>query len=142
MGRIITLFLLAMPLIEIALFVVIGRAIGVLPTILGVVLSAMLGGLVIRWQGFAVLSELRASVSQAALPARRVGDAMLIGLAGLLLIIPGYLSDLFAVLLLLPPVRGLIYKLLAKRFTVVTATPDRPAAPGQIDLDDDSWRER
>jgi UPF0716 protein FxsA len=81
------------------------------------------------------------------LPGRQIADAMLIGLAGLLLLLPGYFSDLIGILLLLPPIRSLIYQQLSRRFRVVPAAQwGGQAEPGQlggtIDLDEQDWRER
>ena len=53
-GRLLLLLMIALPLLEIGLFVVIGQAIGLVPTLLGVIVAAIAGGLVLRWQGFPV----------------------------------------------------------------------------------------
>lgn len=141
-GRLLALTLLALPLIEIAVFILVGQAIGLLPTLLGVVIAAAAGAVVIRWQGIALLRDLQATLSRGQLPARKLADAMLVGLAGLLLVIPGYFTDLVGILLLIPPVRGFIYGQLARRMTVVTATARSPVDPSLIELDDGDWRER
>ena len=143
-GRIVFLVFLAVPLIEIALFILIGQAIGLLPTLLGVLITAVAGALLIRWQGMAALNDMQAAMRRGELPARQMGDTMLIGLGGLLLLLPGYFSDLVGILLLLPWTRELIYRFLARHFRVVEARPGshRPADPGLIDLDDGDWRDR
>lgn len=149
LGRLLFLFFLLLPLIEIACFVVIGNAIGLWPTLAGVVLSALLGVLVIRIKGLSLLNQMRSTVGSGQLPARSIADAMMVGLAGLLLLLPGYFSDLIGLLLLLPPVRSAIYAFLKSRVTVVTTTtgagPDftqRRVDDGTIDLDSDEWRPR
>lgn len=141
-GRVLFLTFLAVPLIEIALFILIGQAIGVVPTLLGVLLTAIAGSLLIRWQGLSVLARMRETLDRGQLPARDVGDAMLIGLGGLLLLLPGYFSDLIGLLLLLPWTRELIWRGLGRRFRVVTTTTTSSADPGLIDLDAGRWRER
>ena len=149
MGRLLFLIFLAVPLVEIAFFVMIGNAIGLWPTLAGVVLTAVIGSLVIRMQGLQLINEMRATVGRGQLPARAIADAMMVGLAGLLLLLPGYFSDLIGILLLIPPVRSAIYAFLKSRVTVVTATTG--ASPGftqprvddgTIDLDSDEWRPR
>ncbi len=143
-GRIVLFAVLGLPLIEIALFIVIGQAIGVIPTLLGVLLTGLIGALVLRWQGVATLREMQFRMQRGEMPARQMGDAMLIGLGGLLLLLPGYFTDLVGILLLLPPTRELIYRLLARNFRVVdvTATGTRRAdEPGMIDLDRGNWRD-
>ena len=143
-GRILFIVFLAVPLIEIALFVVIGQTIGLVPTLLGVLITAVAGSLLIRWQGMAALRDMQAAMRRGELPARQMGDTMLIGLGGLLLLLPGYFSDLIGIFLLLPWTRELIYRFLARHFRVVEAKPGsyRPTDPSLIDLDDGDWRDR
>jgi UPF0716 protein FxsA len=143
-GRIVLFSVLALPLIEIALFVVIGQAIGLVPTVLGVLLAGVAGGLVIRWQGIEALREMQIRMQRGEMPARQMGDTMLIVLGGLLLLIPGYFTDLIGLLLLLPPARELIYRLLARNMRVVEVSSTsyrRADEPGQIDLDPNNWRD-
>lgn len=142
-GRIALLSVLSLPLIEIALFIVIGQAIGLLPTLLGVILSALIGALVLRWQGTATLRELQSRLQRGQIPARQMADTMLIGLAGLLLLLPGYFTDLIGLLLLVPWTRGLIYRSLARRLRVVEVTTSygRLDEPRLVDLGPNDWRD-
>jgi UPF0716 protein FxsA len=114
------------------------------PTLLGVLITAVAGSLLIRWQGMAALRDMQAAMRRGELPARQMGDTMLIGLGGLLLLLPGYFSDLIGIFLLLPWTRELIYRFLARHFRVVEAGPGsyRPTDPSLIDLDDGDWRDR
>jgi UPF0716 protein FxsA len=142
-GRIVLLSVLALPLIEIALFIVIGQAIGLLPTLFGIVLTGVIGALVLRWQGVAVLSEMQVRLQRGEMPARQMGDAMLIGLAGLLLLLPGYFTDLVGLVLLVPWTRELIYRLLARNLRVVEVSTSyrRADDPELIDLDHRDYRD-
>jgi UPF0716 protein FxsA len=142
-GRIVLLSVLALPLIEIALFIVIGQAIGLLPTLFGIVLTGVIGALVLRWQGVAVLREMQVRLQRGEMPARQMGDAMLIGLAGLLLLLPGYFTDLIGLVLLVPWTRELIYRLLARNLKVVEVTTSyrRAGDPELIDLDHRDYRD-
>jgi UPF0716 protein FxsA len=142
-GRIVLLSVLALPLIEIALFIVIGQAIGLLPTLFGIVLTGVIGALVLRWQGVAVLSEMQVRLQRGEMPARQMGDAMLIGLAGLLLLLPGYFTDLIGLVLLVPWTRELIYRLLARNLRVVEVSTSyrRADDPELIDLDHRDYRD-
>ena len=141
-GRLLFAMFLVVPLIEIGLFIVIGQTIGLWPTLLGVIVAAIAGGLLIRWQGISVLRDMQATLQRGQIPARQIGDAMLIGLAGLLLLLPGYFSDLIGILLLIPPVRSLIYRGLASRIRVVSTAPAPPADPELVELDPTDWRDR
>jgi UPF0716 protein FxsA len=144
MGRLLFAVFMIVPLIEIAFFVIIGNAIGLWPTLFGVFLTAVAGSLVLKWQGRALYAEIRNTLGQGALPARALADAMMVGMAGVLLLTPGYFSDLLGILLLIPPVRTLIYALLRSRIVVFPppATGYRRPAQGTIDLDGGNWRER
>lgn len=148
MGRILFAIFLVVPLIEIACFVIIGNAIGLWPTLAGVLLMAVAGSLILRWQGLALLNEIRSSMGRGQLPARALADAMMVAIAGVLLLLPGYFSDLIGILLLLPPVRTLLYRFLASRVQVVSTRgasysfDQRRVADDTIELGDDEYRPR
>lgn len=149
MIRFIPLGLLALPLIEIALFIVVGRAIGLLPTLALVVGAAIFGAILLRQQGLGVVSRMRSNLNAGTVPGRAMFDAMLIGLAAVLLVLPGFLSDIVALGLLIPAVRGAIFAALARRVTVVDTTAGfrrsdadpSLSRPRTIDLDDENWRD-
>lgn len=139
------MLMLLTPLIEIAAFIKIGQAIGLWPTLLGVVVSSVVGMLVIQSQGLALGARLRAAMNTGEMPARTVADAMMVFVAGVLLVVPGYFTTVLGLLLLIPPVRALLYGHMLKRATVVASvhTPyQRPEQPRVIELDDDDYRER
>jgi UPF0716 protein FxsA len=142
-GRIVLLSFLALPLIEIALFIAIGQAIGLVPTLLGIVLTGAIGAMVLRWQGVAAVRELQVRIQRGEMPGRQIGDTMLIGLGGLLLLLPGYLTDLVGLLLLLPWTRELIYRLLTRTLKVVDVTTSyrRVDDPELIELDRGDYRD-
>jgi UPF0716 protein FxsA len=149
--RLIALSVLALPLLEIAVFIIVGRAIGVLATLALVILAAIAGGLLLRQQGLGVVSRLRNNVNAGTIPGRTMFDAMLIGLAAVLLVLPGFLSDIAALALLVPPVRAWLFAMLAGRVRVVETTTSyrRYDGPGNddnngtraIELKDEDWRE-
>ena len=143
--------LLVLPIIEIAIFIKVGQTIGLLPTLALIIGAALLGALLLRAQGLSVLTRLRSNLSTGAMPARTIADTMMIGLAALFFVLPGFLSDVVALLLLLPPFREWIYGQLAKRVTVMASRrpgggpgpSDRPLQkPGTIDLDQDDYRQQ
>ena len=149
MLRYFALGLLVLPIIEIAIFIKVGQTIGLFPTLALIIGAALLGGVLLRAQGLSVLTQLRSNFTTGRMPARTIADTMMIGLAAVFLVLPGFLSDIVALLLLLPPVRGWIYAQLAQRVSVVAtrqagggAGPyGRPLQkPGTIDLDEDDYR--
>nr|WP_165779760.1 FxsA family protein [Mesorhizobium sanjuanii] len=114
------LFLLALPLLEIAGFVVVGRQVGALATVGLVLASSVAGMLLLRHQGFGVMARVRAEMDAGRDPSRQLAHGAMIVLAAILLIIPGFITDIFAVLLLLPMVRDLAWRLLKGRIVVAT----------------------
>jgi UPF0716 protein FxsA len=149
LGRLLFLAFLIVPLIEIACFILIGQAIGLWPTLLGVLVTAVLGSVLLRYQGLQLLNEIRGTMARGMLPARALADAMMVAVAAVLLITPGYFTDLLGILLLVPPVRAAIYGFLKTRIRVVApgvayGRPQDPAdrRAGTIDLDEGGWRER
>jgi UPF0716 protein FxsA len=142
-SRIVPLLFLAAPLAEIATFILVGQLIGLGPTLLGVVVSAVLGVLLMRSLGQSTLATLRRVAGERRFAGREIADTVLLGFAAALLIVPGYLSDIVAILLLIPPVRALLLGLVGARVVVATsATVERPEQPRIVDLTDDHWRPR
>jgi UPF0716 protein FxsA len=109
---------LAVPLIEIALFVQIGGTIGLWPTLAIVIATAVLGSTMMRAQGRVALSRLQASLSQLDDPTRPIADGAMILLAGALLLTPGFFTDALGFALLIPGVRAAVFWFLAARVQV------------------------
>lgn len=120
----LALLLLVPLLAEITVFIVVGRWIGVLATLALFIAIGVIGSLLLKRQGMRALREMQAALARGEPPAEPVAHAALLVLAALLLIFPGFLSDLMALPLLLPPVRRMLIRWLgvqAKRrggFTV------------------------
>ena len=109
--RILPLLLLLFtvtPLVELTLLLRVHGAIGLGPT-LALVLATGLGGAVLaRWQGVRALRRTQEALAAGRMPGRELFDGALILVAGTLLVTPGVLTDALGLLLLLPPVRGLV----------------------------------
>jgi UPF0716 protein FxsA len=135
-GRILFVVFTIVPIIEIAVFIMIGQAIGILPTLLGILVTAVIGALLVRIQGLSLIAEIRETIGRGRLPARAIADAMMVGIAGVLLLTPGYFTDLLGILLLLPPVRTLIYRRVRDRFGLTVP----PGGPRTINLDQSDFR--
>lgn len=133
--------LIALPIVEIALFIQVGGQIGVWATLGLVVLSAVLGIGVIRSQGAHAWQEAQRSMAQLRDPSRPLAQGMMLMIAGLLLILPGFLTDSLGLLLLIPPVRGLLMRRAGRRMRTRTVSMTRreshrpPYAGGVIDAD-------
>lgn len=135
----IGLLVLALPLIEIALFVVVGSRIGVLATLGLVFLAALAGITLMQRQGMDAMARIRTQMDQGKTPARDLVHAVMIMTAGFLLLIPGFLTDAIGIALFIPAVREMVFK----RFSVqiVTAAPfgSRRQDPGTITLEADQY---
>ncbi|WP_020396785.1 FxsA family protein [Thiolinea disciformis] len=102
---IIAVLLLLVPVLEIYLFVKVGGWIGFLPTIALLILMTFVGSYFVRHQGLSTLARIQKSMAQGQLPARDMLEGVLIVIGGILMMIPGFLSDILGILCILPPTR-------------------------------------
>jgi len=112
------------------LLISVGGYLGALPTIGLVMLTAVVGVALLRWQGTSMLSRGMARMSSGVLPAQEIAEGMMLGISGALLLTPGFITDTFGFLLLFPPARLLILQLLKRRLKVVGTPPQGPRPPG------------
>jgi UPF0716 protein FxsA len=96
------------PIVELAVIIQVGQAIGVWWTIAILIVDSVLGSLLMRAQGRAAWRRFTVALQSGRPPAREVADGVLIIFGGALLLTPGFLSDIFGLLFLLPPTRALI----------------------------------
>ena len=101
----------SVPIIEICLFIQIGGSIGILPTLLIVILTAALGTWLVRNQGLATLSSLKNQVDSFQNPTQQLAHGAMILFAGALLLTPGFFTDGFGFLLLVPRFRDFAFNL-------------------------------
>jgi len=113
--RIFFLLFLLFPLAELALLIQVGSSIGVLPTILLLVISGMAGILLLRLAGFATAWRARERLARGELPEQEMLQGLMMAIAGGLLFLPGFLSDIIALLVLFPPSRRLFLGMLGRR---------------------------
>lgn len=93
------------PALEIFLFIEIGKNIGTLNTFLLVILSGFAGAYLARMQGFQTMMRIRSDLDQGIMPAEELVDAIIIFAAGIVLLTPGFCTDILGLLLLFPPSR-------------------------------------
>lgn len=108
MGPLIFLFLLAMPVLELAVIVQVAQEIGVLETLVLLVAISMTGAWLLKQQGLATWRSLQAAMARGEVPTKEATDGALILFGGALLLTPGFVSDVFGIVLLLPPTRALV----------------------------------
>src|SRR5918999_6009357 len=108
MGPLIFLFLLAMPIVELAVIVQVAEEIGVLETLAVLVAISIAGAWLLKQQGLATWRSLQATMARGQVPTKEATDGALILFGGALLLTPGFVTDAFGLLLLLPPTRALL----------------------------------
>jgi UPF0716 protein FxsA len=102
------LLFILVPIAELYVIIQVGEAIGVLPTIAILVADSILGWVLMRTQGRAAWRRFNAAVVEGRVPTREVLDGVLVIFGGALLLTPGFISDIFGLLFLLPPTRAVI----------------------------------
>ncbi len=105
----------AVPILEISLFIQVGGAIGLWPTLAIVILTALAGTTLMRRQGLMTLNRLQSTLTDGGNPADPMVQGAMILVAGVLLLTPGFFTDTVGFLLLVPPVRRVIIKWAATR---------------------------
>lgn len=114
-GKLFLLFVLV-PVAEIYVLVTVGSSIGAFPTVALVILTALAGAHLARMQGLSTMMRIRENLDQGFMPAEELLDGVLIFLAGMVLLTPGFLTDITGLLILLPATRNLFKKWLRKKF--------------------------
>ncbi len=131
----IFLLLLVVPLVEIAAFIVIGGQIGVATTLLMTLVTAIIGTMLLRRQGLAIVQKIRQELEANRIPARQLADGAMIAVAGILLLTPGFVTDSVGFALFVPAFRALVWRQISKRLDITVTTAAGPAQ-GQRDIVD------
>lgn len=126
---------IAIPLIEIGLFIQVGGWLTLWPTLAIVLLTGIIGTFLVRKQGLRVLAELRTSMSQMRDPLSPLAHGAMILVAGVLLLTPGFFTDAVGFLLLIPQLRQVIIARIVARVVVVGGAVRRPASDDVIEGD-------
>lgn len=109
------LIFVAVPIIEIGLFIQVGGFLGLWPTLAIVILTALVGTTLMRAQGMAALKKLQTNIESGGNPADPIANGAFILIAGLLLLTPGFFTDTLGLLLLVPPVRQALIRNVAAK---------------------------
>lgn len=113
-ARLLLLFILV-PIIELALFMLLGKHLGLPATLIIIVITAFIGAALTKSQGGKALHNFQNALSMGKMPHKEMVDGLLILIAGAVLLTPGFLTDAIGFLLLLPPARALIRGLLTDK---------------------------
>jgi UPF0716 protein FxsA len=122
------LLFLAFPLLEIYCLILVGRWIGALPTVLLVILTAAAGTALARHQGLAALRRLQSALARGELPAAELFEGVILLVGALLLLVPGFISDLAGLFCLIPATRRLLARW-AMRHVKTGPPPSGTAVP-------------
>ncbi len=131
--------LLLLPLAEIAVFILVGKAIGVLPTILLTVLTAVAGTVLLRQQGLSLVRRMQSELDAGRVPGDDMMQGAMIVLASLFLLLPGFLTDAVGLLLFIPPLRVALARFFSRRASVVVVNRRRKQGEPVVDLDGAEW---
>jgi UPF0716 protein FxsA len=144
------LVLIGVPVLEVFVFIEVGRAIGWLLAVVLLLGTSVLGARLLRIQGRSAIERVSLAVSEHRAPARAALDGALGFLGGMLLVVPGFLTDVLGAVLLLPPARTLTRRWISRHYAGRTmgfvatagrfASRDRGVRPADVEstaLDDD-----
>jgi UPF0716 protein FxsA len=133
---VVLLLLVLWPILEIAVFLQVVDWIGALNTLALMLAISLCGAWMVKRQGIGTLARMRRELDDGRIPTGPMTDGGLLAVAGFLLLIPGFVTDVFGLALLVPPVRGGVRRWLGRRFTVRTARVRRGPTPDYLDVDE------
>jgi UPF0716 protein FxsA len=145
-GLIVLLLVIGVPIAELYVFVQMSHAIGFFSSLVVLAAVSVIGAWIVKRQGIRVWRRFNDQVRAGSVPSNEIVDGALLLLAGALLLTPGFLTDALGVLLLLPPIRGLVRLVVLRRSRhrrVVSATYSGPlghtnhSTPRVIDVGSD-----
>ena len=111
------LLIIFIPIIEIYLFIKIGSQIGALATISLIFLTAFVGVLYARYEGFNTLKSGMSQIIRNELPVYEIVSGAALAFAALLLILPGFATDLLGLFIIFPPTRKILFKNVGKNYS-------------------------
>lgn len=127
-GRLLLLFIV-LPLVETWLLIKVGSVIGALATIGLVILTAVIGSQLVRWQGLQTMRDIQVCQRRGEVPAIPLLEGAALLLAGAFLITPGFITDTLGFLLLIPPLRRQAARRLLARTVVIQGPGSRASDP-------------
>jgi UPF0716 protein FxsA len=133
----LALLFIGVPILELYVIIRVGQWLGALETIGLLILISVVGAWLAKREGLGVWRRIQAQVDAGRVPGAELLDAFLILLAGALLLTPGFLTDVLAIVLLIPPTRALVRRVLRRRFASrvqVFRAGGAPSPPPDIDV--------
>ncbi|MEW8513194.1 MAG: FxsA family protein [Candidatus Thiodiazotropha sp.] len=138
------LLFVGVPLVELYFLIKVGSEIGAFPTIFLTIFTALLGGWMVRAQGFATLTRVRGTMDRGEVPAFEMLEGAVLLICGLLLLLPGLVTDVVGFVFLVPPIRRWLLAVGLRQGGVmgpVESAPDgsreRPVIEGEFKREDE-----
>jgi len=125
------LLFVGIPLVELYFLIKVGAQIGAFPTIFLTIFTALLGGWMVRQQGFSTLLRVRESMERGEVPALEMLEGAILLICGILLLLPGFITDAVGFILLIPPLRRWLIAVGLKRAGIMRPAPGRPRPHGE-----------
>jgi UPF0716 protein FxsA len=135
----LVLIFIVVPIAEIYVIIQVGQAIGALWTVLLLIADSIIGARLLRWQGGRAWINFQSALAAGRIPHREILDGVLVIAGGAFLLTPGFITDVFGLVLLIPPSRAVVRRFVAgvlarrsgARFArvVVRRVPGRPDPP-------------
>jgi UPF0716 protein FxsA len=110
---------IVVPLVELYFMLQVGEVVGAFSTVLLVVFTAIAGGLLVRQQGFSTMLRMRETAARGETPALEMIEGSILLLSGIMLLLPGFITDALGFLLLVPPLRKAFILWLLRRTNVL-----------------------
>jgi UPF0716 protein FxsA len=140
------LLFLGLPLAEIAGFVIVGNWLGLWPTLALVIASGLAGAMLLRIQGISVLRQINLDGREGRVPGEAIVSGAMIVLGAILLMLPGFLTDIFGILLFIPAFRRMLWRMIGQRVVVRSSYSagaysrnPNPSRPQTLDLDSEDY---
>ena len=113
----VLILLISIPLIEIYLFIKVGSYIGAFNTISLILITAIIGVIYARYEGFNTLKSGMSQIIKNQLPVYEIISGAALAFAALLLILPGFATDLVGLLIIFPPTRKIFFKKVSTKYS-------------------------
>lgn len=136
---------IVIPLIEMVVLIEVGGVIGAIPTVALVCLTALIGVSLIRAQGLSALRRAQWRTNHGELPAQEMMDGLCLAVAGAMLLTPGFVTDTFGFLLLVPSLRRHLFQKLASNVIVGGSVGDPQSSRRESrhrTLEGEYWRDK
>ena len=136
--RIIGTFISFLPFVEIILFIIVGKYIGLGMTLLLIIITTVIGAIILQTRGFVNLNRMFKRIQKGEHPAVEMLDGSLVMFAGVLLVLPGFVTDAVGLVLLVPPLREIVIRQLIDKG--LTTPAKKKSASGDV-IEGEYWRE-